>query len=173
MARPPLPIGLMRAVARAVAAEISVYYPDRPARPGPVQLVPVREEFGPMSTKIDVYEATLPPLAEPNDVATRSLYLVIDGQEQAPIVKAPGDGPFEITVPQGSVFKVRLVDSDGVNPSEPWESAEMTAADTFGPATPGEVALRPLREEFVDESTTPAPEPTPTPEPTPEPAPEG
>lgn len=168
MPRPPLPIGLLRAVARAVAAEISLYYPDHTVlpRPGPVRLVPIREEYDAMSTKIDVYEATLPPLAEPNDVVTRSLYLVIDGQEQAPVVKAPGDGPFEITVPQGSTFKVRLVDSDGVNPSEPWESAEMTAADTFAPPQPGEVALRPVREEFVDDGATPEVEPTP--EPTPE-----
>jgi hypothetical protein len=135
--RLPLWPDLARRLAVALIEGLDDHF-NRPldvARPATIS--PVREEFDMAGAKHNVYRVTLGELPP-----------VIDGVDGTPIVKAPGDPPFELSVPQGSKFTVRVVDNDGTNDSEPWASDEMSADDTFAPAAPGAATLTALREEF-------------------------
>jgi hypothetical protein len=128
--------------------------------PCPATISPAREEFDMAGAKHNVYQVTLGELPPQNDVVTRTVTPVIDGVDGTPIVKAPGDPPFELSVPQGSRFTVRVVDNDGTADGPAWTSDEMTANDQWAPAEPGAATLTALREEF---DATPPPDAGPVP----------
>jgi hypothetical protein len=158
--RLPLWPDLARRLAVALIEGLDDHF-NRPLDgPRPATLSPLREEFDMAGAKHNVYQVTLGELPPQNDVVTRTVTPVIDGVDGTPIVKAPGDPPFELSVPQGSKFTVRVVDNDGTNDSEPWTSDEMSADDTFAPAAPGAATLTALREEF---DATPPPDAGPVP----------
>lgn len=179
----PFRIDLLRRLCVAAVACIDDHFGGVP-QPEPFLIDPIREEFTDMAgTKVNVYKVTPTAPTPPHDVVKRTFTAIYDAgqgeQRGTPVERGPDDGPFELKVPQGSSFRVELVDSDGKNDSPPRVSAGMTADDQWAPPEPGDFALEAVREEFDDgtvpvtggATTTASPAPPPAPEAPPEPAP--
>lgn len=137
----------------------------RPPRP----TVPIThlatEEFFMGSEDLLQYQVTIGPVSHPSDVVKRSLTVAVDG-----VLRAPQDlDPFQLsnitlTVPEGAVVTLSVVDVDDAGLSSPPLNYTFTAMDTVPPTQPGGLSINPIGEipgtPAVEEPAPTAPEPT-------------